>query len=66
MTDEEAHLVDVPCPYFEGQCGMPVEVTDVRSFHSSDPIGHTLVVFYRCLSGHRWQDDGPAEPVDED
>ena len=66
MGDAEANLVDVPCPYLEGSCGMPVEVVDVRTFHSSDPSGHTLVVNYRCLSGHRWHDAGPAEPIGEE
>lgn len=69
LTDD---IVDVGCPYFVGTlpdtspCPMPVEVVQVRTFHSSDPSGHTIVVQYRCLGGHRWMDDGPAEPVEED
>src|SRR5262245_10364486 len=44
------------CPYSD--CGMAVEATDVRFFHSStmeEPNGHTCVIFYQCVVGHRWQ-----------
>ena len=62
FSDQEvkADLVEVPCAY---GCNMPVEVVDVRVHHSSDPGGHTIVVNYRCLGGHRWPDAGLADPV---
>lgn len=58
----EPTVVDVPCAYDD--CEMPVEMYDARFFHS-DPGPHTYVMFYRCLAGHRFLEEGEAEEVTE-
>jgi len=51
-------IADIPCAYDD--CQSHVEIVRVRFFHSSDTIGHTCVIFYRCLDAHTWQKDlGP-------
>ncbi len=59
MTDP--YVTSEPCAYAD--CSMPVEIVDVRGFASSDCSGHTLVVSYRCLAGHRWMD---PDNIDEE
>ena len=59
----ESYLADIGCAY---ECNDPVEIVNIRFMHSSDPSGHTCVIFYRCLSNHRWQVDLPPDHIEEE